>query len=281
MSRKAPPPPSLVFKPEDVWRTAGAKPFLKSLSEETGEYHDAAVYDTKYEFDPQNPAAVKYVASVALNKVMYAFRDEADKEKPFLYGPWSKSFGGTTHGRTTYKADMPTDGSVVPIDTVPENDRMLQTYTARKQREDNAQGKGGITYIPDASKYCEDVIYALENTSIAREDYTEEEAAISRQNEEYWEQRHKHYALISKIRKAIIIICALFLLRFVPKKLFHMLLCLATMLAFACIDMKLWNNQVKKDEERGQSSNIVYIGLLLFTLFGCLFIPYIFFFHIM
>ena len=53
---------------EKLWREEGPKALLEFLSTATGEDHDAAVYDTKIEFDPSSMDAVRYVASVAMTK---------------------------------------------------------------------------------------------------------------------------------------------------------------------------------------------------------------------
>ena len=128
----------------DIWRAEGARVLLEYLSSATDMHHDAAVYDTKYEFDIHNPDAVRFVAAVAMTKA-------CDGE--------------------VFSVAMPTDGSVISYDLEPENKRMQAAYAARKRRELAADG----SYIPESEDYCEAVDMALSYRRVQFADMTEEE----------------------------------------------------------------------------------------------------------
>jgi len=129
---------------QDIWRTEGAKSLLEFLSTATGEEHDAVVYDTKHEFDKQNPDAVRYIAALAMTKAS---------------------------GTEDFEAQMPENGSVLPHYVRPDNTRMLTAFQERKEREQQASG----VYVPDARKYCAMVEFALDNRYIAFSNMTAEE----------------------------------------------------------------------------------------------------------
>ena len=129
---------------QDIWRTEGAKILLDYLSSATGEEHDAVVYDTKHEFDAQNPDAVMYIAALAMTKA-------GDVE--------------------AFEMPLPEDGSVVLYDHIPQNTRMLAAFNERAEREKNADG----IYIPDSQRYCKAVEAALTRSRILYSDMTAEE----------------------------------------------------------------------------------------------------------
>lgn len=144
----------------------GAKKFLEYLSSQTGEGHDTAVYDTGYEFDIHSPAAVRFVASVAM----------------------AKASGGTE----SFPAEMPQDGSVVPIGSTPQNKDMLLSVAQREERERSCP----MVYIPDSSRYCELVQNALQYRHILAEDMTEEEKADFQKTLKEAERSNTKYMLL-------------------------------------------------------------------------------------
>ncbi len=132
------------MRDEKLWRREGPKELLEFLSVATDEDYDAAVYDTKLQFDTANIAAVRYVASVAMAK---ASRSGEVLEEP-----------------------MPDDGSVCPYDVVPETEAMRSLYEKRLEKE-----AGLDFYLPDSSAYSDAVIHAIERRNILLEDRTEDE----------------------------------------------------------------------------------------------------------
>lgn len=80
------------------WRWMGVKSLVQYLASAEGEGHDAAVYDTGYEFDPQNENAVRFIASAAMTKAAL--------------------------GKENFREEMPTDGSVVPVEKTSQNERI-------------------------------------------------------------------------------------------------------------------------------------------------------------
>lgn len=129
-----------------LWRQEGPKAFLEFLSNATGEDHDAAVYDTKLEFDASNDAAVRYVASVAMTKA--------------------------SETGETFSEPMPENGSVLPCDREPDNARMKEAYRQRKEKEQSVR-----LYLPDADAYSEAAINAVSLREIPESDMTEDELA--------------------------------------------------------------------------------------------------------
>lgn len=129
---------------EKLWREEGPKALVEFLSSATGEEHDAAVYDTKLEFDSSNMNAVRYVASVAMTKA-------------------------STSGEV-FEEPMTNDGSVCPFDVVPSNDAMRVSYEKRMEKESSMK-----FYLPDSSAYSTAVLCAMERRNILYADMTEEE----------------------------------------------------------------------------------------------------------
>lgn len=129
----------------DIWRAMGAKTLIEYLSKETGEHHDAAVYDTGYEFDIHSLDAVRFVASVAMTKA--------------------------SRSGEIFVSEMPSDGSVVPIRTRPQNEEMLKAFMEREDRERITSS----VYVPDSSEYCKCVQNALQYRQLHLSDMTEAE----------------------------------------------------------------------------------------------------------
>ena len=127
---------------EKLWREEGPKALLEFLSSATGEDYDAAVYDTKLQFDSSNMGAVRYVASVAMTKA--------------------------SQSGEVFEEPMPCDGSVCPYDVAPEIGSMCSSYEERAEKESAAE-----FYFPDSSAYSDAVIRALERRNIRYRDMTE------------------------------------------------------------------------------------------------------------
>lgn len=130
-----------------LWREEGLKALLEFLSNATGEDHDAAVYDTKLEFDSSNMDAVRYIASAAMTKA-------SQKEEVF-------------------ECRMPEDGSVCPYDEEP----VLEVMRGFRRERLDRESKGGSVglYIPDSSMYSEAVIHAVERRNVMFADMTDED----------------------------------------------------------------------------------------------------------
>lgn len=141
------------MKDENLWNEAGTKGLIEFLTNADGEDHDAAVYDTKFEFDKTRPEAVRYIACCAMRKA-----------EPLVF----PDKGMLELDRFEYP--KPTDGSVVPIDMVTENPRIREAYTARKKREAAALEaeppdygvEGAKVYVPDSSQYATAVVHAVQ-----------------------------------------------------------------------------------------------------------------------
>lgn len=130
---------------KEFWRATGAKELIKFLASAAGEQHDAAVYDTGYEFDPHSEEALRFIAGIAMTKA--------------------------SHDHTTFETVMPQDGSVAVKDSIPENECMRKLACDRKNREQNAR----TFYVPDSSEYCNYVSSALQYRQINRNDMTLDE----------------------------------------------------------------------------------------------------------
>lgn len=182
-----------------IWRQEGAKALVEFLTNATGEDHDAAVYDTKLEFDSQNPVAIRYVAAVAMSKAYAALHENAAHISPPV-------------------EQMPADGSVVPLGSVPQNKRMLTAYDERMKREtDSRQDWRSPLYIPNADAYCKAVLNALSNTDIPYEDMTPEECEAHQQRiaeEEHRKAKARfRYDTLPKLMSAIVVFaCAIIVL---------------------------------------------------------------------
>ena len=125
-----------------LWRQEGPKAFLAFLASATGEDHDAAVYDTKLEFDPSSEAAVRYVASVAMTKAC--------------------------QGSEVFYEPMPEDGSVVPYNEMPEDPWTNAFYQERLAKENSVD-----FYIPNSTAYSDSAIRAITYRRILADDMTE------------------------------------------------------------------------------------------------------------
>ena len=151
----------------DFKRWSGTKSLMQFLASAIGEQHDAAVYDTGYEFDPHSKAALLFLAGIAMTKANKCVEARI---------------------RTTpevFDAPMPQDGSVVPIGTEPERENMRISALYRERREREAK----YTYIPDSEKYSEAVVWALVDCDIPYEDLTPEELKDKEEKRE--QARHK------------------------------------------------------------------------------------------
>lgn len=156
---------------EKLWREEGPKALLEFLSSATGEDYDAAVYDTKFDFDSSNIDAVKYVASVAMTKASL--------------------------GLESFETSMPTDGSLSPYESECENERICQNKTERIYRENHAVGP--CIYVPDSSRYCQMIANAIRSRGIPYEEMTESERIEyikhqqSKKREDWWFTFWHHY----------------------------------------------------------------------------------------
>lgn len=129
---------------EKLWREEGPKALVEFLSNATGEDHDAAVYDTKLEFDSSNIGAVRYVASVAMTKA--------------------------SQSGEAFECWMPDDGSVCSCDEKP----TLEIMRAFRNERLNRESCDGL-YLPDSSMYGEAVVHAIERRNVMFVDMTDEE----------------------------------------------------------------------------------------------------------
>lgn len=129
---------------EKLWREEGPKALVEFLSNATGEDHDAAVYDTKLEFDSSNVDAVRYIASTAMTKA--------------------------SQSGEVFEYQMPEDGSVCSCDEEPALEIMRAFRSERLSRE---AGEG--LYLPDSSMYSEAVVRAIERRNVMFADMTDEE----------------------------------------------------------------------------------------------------------
>lgn len=143
-------------KHRNFWDEPGPRCLVEFLTNAEGENHDAAVYDTKLEFDKTRPWAVQYVACCAMKKAAGIVPEPMGK----------RAVDGLD-------CPMPTDGSVVPIDVVTENQKVREAHDARKMREAEAANAEApdlssdacTTYVPDSQAYAEAVIYALRSSA--------------------------------------------------------------------------------------------------------------------
>lgn len=166
---------------KEFWRAMGAKELIKFLASATGEQHDAAVYDTGYEFDPHSEEALRFIAGIAMTKA--------------------------SHDHTTFEAAMPQDGSIAAKDSTPENERMRQFACDRKNREQNAR----TFYVPDSSEYCNYVSSALQYRQIHRDDMTLEERQKWDKELEATHRANNRYLFVhSVLPVGALIICGLY-----------------------------------------------------------------------
>lgn len=148
-----------------LWRQEGPKAFLAFLASATGEDHDAAVYDTKLEFDPSSEAAVRYVASVAMTKAC--------------------------QGSEVFYEPMPEDGSVIPYNEMPEDPRINAFYQERLAKENSVD-----FYIPDSTAYSDSAIRAITYRRILADDMTEKELKEVERASEAAERSDSKYMLL-------------------------------------------------------------------------------------
>lgn len=144
---------------KNVWREEGQGELLEFLANAQGEDYDSAVFDTKLDFDPENEAAVGYVASIAAIKAI-----------PFLER-WR--FQEFTDDPANFARQMPDDGSVARYDSEEGNDAVRRNREARLMRE--AEHEGPCIYVPDSSGYVQAVRGAIEKREIPYENMNEKE----------------------------------------------------------------------------------------------------------
>lgn len=134
----------LYTRNSSLWSEEGPRAFLGFLSTVDGEQHDAAVYDTKCEFDRHDPDAIRYIACLAMTK-------SSDKKEEFSY-------------------ELPSNGTVAPIGAPIGTEDMLHSSAYRAKCE-----SGDKLYIPSAADYVASVIKALNERRILSQDTAEEE----------------------------------------------------------------------------------------------------------
>ncbi len=168
-----------------LWRQEGPKAFLAFLASATGEDHDAAVYDTKLEFDPSSEAAVRYVASVAMTKAC--------------------------QGSEVFYEPMPEDGSVIPYNEMPEDPRINAFYQERLAKENSVD-----FYIPDSTAYSDSAIRAITYRRILADDMTEKElkeveraSEAAKRSDSKYMLLHYYLPLAFAFVSLILIICKL------------------------------------------------------------------------
>lgn len=147
---------------EKLWREEGPKALLDFLSSATGEDYDAAVYDTKLQFDTSNMGAVRYIASGAMTKA--------------------------SQPGEVFQEPMPCDGSVCSYDVAPEIGSMRSSYEERVEKESATE-----FYLPDASAYSDAVIRALERRNIRYGDMTEDERKQAEENARAAQRSNRRY----------------------------------------------------------------------------------------
>ena len=134
-----------------LWRGEGPKALLEFLSTAEGEQHDAAVYDTKCEFDRHDPDAIRYIACLAMTKASF--------------------------GKEEFAYELPANGTIAPIGAPIGTEDMLKSAAYRAEREaavrpymtaadgysaiDDKHFKEPRVYIPDASNYVKRVLNAI------------------------------------------------------------------------------------------------------------------------
>lgn len=151
-----------------LWRQYGVKVLLAFLTEASGEQHDAAVYDTGYEFDPSDPDAVRFIACAAMTKA------------------------SSIDGNETFSYPMPSNGSVAPASEAESHETFCRFVKARKIREDSAE----FTYIPDQSEYAACVVGALKERNILYKDMTPEERVRSDQEDVQIDRENRRFILL-------------------------------------------------------------------------------------
>lgn len=149
-----------MFQDENLWREEGPKALLEFISNATGEDYDAIAYDTKYDFDPHNIDAVKYIACVALSKAEPIFNDWNDPDHHEAF-----------HSR------KPNDGSIAEFGTFGGNDTVSMRRCERFDRETNAysENPSDSMYVPDVDKYYEVINNALQKRDIPQSDMSDVE----------------------------------------------------------------------------------------------------------
>ena len=141
----------LYTKDSSLWREEGPKALLEFLLTAEGEQHDAAVYDTKCEFDRYDPDAIRYVACLAMTKASF--------------------------GKEEFTYELPENGTIAPIGAPIGTEDMLKSAAYRAEREaavrpymtaedgydyfEDEHFKDPRVYIPDASTYVERILSAI------------------------------------------------------------------------------------------------------------------------
>lgn len=153
----------LYTRDSSLWREEGPKALLEFLLTAEGEQHDAAVYDTKCEFDRYDPDAIRYIACLAMTKAAF--------------------------GKEEFSYELPANGTVVSLGAPIGTEDMLKSAAYRAEREKTASEAADpnkydniidrnftfyhiTTYIPDASNYVERVIDAISKRRISVDDMT-------------------------------------------------------------------------------------------------------------
>lgn len=153
------------MKDKNLWREEGPKAFLKFLTNATGEDYDVAAYDTKYDFDPSNPEAVRFIACVAMSKSRRVFlgwrqleeeldEDAYEYETGYydydVYGEYEVAgWANEKWLDDEYYYPMPNDGSVVPFEFDTNNETVNKMRAERLIREK----KGDIACAESAKSY--------------------------------------------------------------------------------------------------------------------------------
>lgn len=149
-----------------LWREEGPKALLEFLSAAEGEQHDAAVYDTKCEFDRHDPDAIRYIACLAMTKASFGIEE-------FSY-------------------ELPENGTIAPIGAPIGTEDMLKSAAYRAERERitseaadesrfnnvadriDAHLRAAI-YVPNADNYVQCVVDATRKRNIPLDDMTPSE----------------------------------------------------------------------------------------------------------
>lgn len=155
-----------------LWREEGPKALLEFLSTAEGEQHDAAVYDTKCEFDRHDPDAIRYIACLAMTKASF--------------------------GKEEFTYELPANGTIAPIGAPIGTEDMLKSAAYRAEREAAVRPymtatdgysiikdehlKESRVYIPDASNYVERAIGAISKRRIRPDDMTPSERSSYEKN---------------------------------------------------------------------------------------------------
>ena len=156
-----------------LWREEGPKALLEFLSTAEGEQHDAAVYDTKCEFDRHDPNAIRYIACLAMTKASF--------------------------GKEEFSYELPENGTVAPIGAPIGTEDMLKSAAYRAERERitseaadesrfnsvadriDAHLRAAI-YVPNADDYVQRVVDGTKKRNIPLDDMTPSERSSYEQS---------------------------------------------------------------------------------------------------